>query len=169
MAPEHGNQTRSCRRHHPYRLETCYQNTCQHHSYSRRNSMVFRDSYSYALDTIDTAVGVDNIKGTIRLFDYLSVVGSLLHIENCTRCDVPFSDGVISRHALCPGQAHVNAAERVVMFLYNTQITGLQYSRSTTIARNVPSIYQGSLLRESLKISTPRRLRLRLIEGVCRF
>jgi hypothetical protein len=76
-------------------------------------------------------------------FDYLSVVGSLLHIANCTRCDISFSVGVLSRHALCPGQAHVNAAKRVVMYLYNTQSTGIQYSRSTTIARNVPSIYQG--------------------------
>jgi hypothetical protein len=75
-------------------------------------------------------------------FDYLSVVGSLLHIANCTRCDVSYSVGVLSRHALCPGQAHINAAKRVVMYLYNTRCTGIQYSRSSHTPRNVPYIYE---------------------------
>ena len=39
-------------------------------------------------------------------FDYLSVVGSLLHIANCVRCDVALSVGIIFRHAACPGPAH---------------------------------------------------------------
>ena len=46
-------------------------------------------------------------------FDYLSVVGSLLHIANCVRCDIAHAVGVLARHALCPGAAHVRAAKRV--------------------------------------------------------
>jgi hypothetical protein len=56
-------------------------------------------------------------------FDYLSVVGSLLHIANYKRCDMSFSAFVLSRHVACPGQAHVNALKRVVMYFSNTQST----------------------------------------------
>jgi hypothetical protein len=75
-------------------------------------------------------------------FDYLSVVGSLLHTTNCTRCDVSYSADVLSRHALCPGKAHISSVKRVVMYLYNTRCTGTQYSRSSSAPRNVPYIYE---------------------------
>ena len=42
-------------------------------------------------------------------FDYLSVVGSLLHLANCVRCDVAVSVGILARHALYPGHEHVRA------------------------------------------------------------
>ena len=54
-------------------------------------------------------------------FDYLSVVGSLLHLANCVRCDVAVSVGILARHALYPGHEHVRACKRVVQYLYNTR------------------------------------------------
>ena len=62
-------------------------------------------------------------------FDYLSVVGSLLHIANCVRCDVAYAVGVLARHAAHPGQAHVRAAKRVLMYLYRTRDLGITFSR----------------------------------------
>jgi hypothetical protein len=62
-------------------------------------------------------------------FDYLSVVGSLLHICNCVRCDVSYAVGVLARHAATPGPAHVKAAKRVVMYLFNTRNLGITYRR----------------------------------------
>ena len=47
-------------------------------------------------------------------YDYLSAVGSLLHISNCARCDVAVSVGILARHALYPGHEHVRAYKRVV-------------------------------------------------------
>jgi hypothetical protein len=38
-------------------------------------------------------------------FDYLSVVGSLLHISNSVRCDISYAVGVLARHSLTPGYA----------------------------------------------------------------
>jgi hypothetical protein len=76
-------------------------------------------------------------------FDYLSVVGSLLHISNCVRCDVAFSVGVLSRHAASPGPAHVLAAKRVISYLYNTRSIGITYRRPADSSKaNVPVSYE---------------------------
>ena len=40
-------------------------------------------------------------------FDYLSVVGSLLHIANCVRCDISYAVGNLARFSAAPGPAHV--------------------------------------------------------------
>jgi len=62
-------------------------------------------------------------------FDYLSVVGSLLHIANCVRPDIATAVGILARHALCPGAPHVKAAKRVVQYLWNTKSLGITYYR----------------------------------------
>ena len=78
-------------------------------------------------------------------FDYLSVVGSLLHLANCTRCDVAHAVGVLARHALCPGREHVRAVKRVVQYLYHTRSLGITYRRDYASAtKNVPLMYEGA-------------------------
>jgi hypothetical protein len=79
-------------------------------------------------------------------FDYLSVVGSLLHICNCVRCDVSYAVGVLARHAATPGPAHVKAAKRVVMYLYNTRTLGITYRRinEEDKLKMVPTLYEGA-------------------------
>jgi hypothetical protein len=74
-------------------------------------------------------------------FDYLSVVGSLLHISNCVRCDVAYAVGVLARHAAHPGIAHVRAAKRVLMYLYRTRGLGITYSRDVP-TKNIPIMYE---------------------------
>ena len=37
------------------------------------------------------------------IFDYLSVVGSLLHISNCLRPDISYAVGNLARFAATPG------------------------------------------------------------------
>ena len=76
-------------------------------------------------------------------FDFLSVVGSLLHIANCVRCDVALAVGILARHSATPGPQHVNAVKRVVMYLYNTRSLGITYSRISS-QPNVPVIYEGA-------------------------
>jgi len=76
-------------------------------------------------------------------FDYLSVIGSLLHIANCVRCDIAHAVGVLARHAMFPGVSHVRAAKRVLMYLYNTRNLGIIYRRDNT-ARNVPRMFEGA-------------------------
>ena len=52
-------------------------------------------------------------------FDFLSVLGSLLHIANCVRIDIATAVNTLARHAAAPGVQHVQALKRVLMYLYN--------------------------------------------------
>ena len=65
----------------------------------------------------------------VEKFDYLSVVGSLLHLANCVRCDIAYAVGCLARFSLTPGPAHVKAVKRVVRYLYNTKSMGITYYR----------------------------------------
>jgi hypothetical protein len=77
-------------------------------------------------------------------FDYLSIVGSLLHITNCVRCDIAYAVGALTRHSLTVGDAHVKAVKRVVMYLLNTKQLGITYFRDVQHA-NVPTLYEGAV------------------------
>jgi hypothetical protein len=48
-------------------------------------------------------------------FDFLSVLGSLLHIANCVRIDIATAVNILARHAAAPGVQHVQALKRVLM------------------------------------------------------
>jgi hypothetical protein len=77
-------------------------------------------------------------------FDYLSVVGSLLHLANCVRFDIAYAVGVLARHAATPGAPHVRAAKRVLQYLYNTKTLGITYTRPSSSRKNVPFMYEGA-------------------------
>jgi hypothetical protein len=70
-------------------------------------------------------------------FDYLSVVGSLLHIANCVRCDIAYAEGCLARYAAAPGKAHVNTAKRVVKYLHITKDLGIVYRRDINDAESL--------------------------------
>jgi hypothetical protein len=99
--------------------------------------------------TVDTPMIVSPLlKQTERTvskaeFDYLSVVGSLLHIANCVRCDISYAVGVLARHANAPGPAHVRAAKRVLQYLHRTSTYGITYTRQAS-GSNVPLMYEGA-------------------------
>jgi len=81
----------------------------------------------------------------VSTFDYLSVVGSLLHVANCVRCDISLAVGVLARHGMMPGKAHVRACKRVVMYLYNTRKLGITYQRlSSDGEKNVAVMHEGA-------------------------
>ena len=78
-------------------------------------------------------------------FDYLSIVGSLLHLVNCVRCDIAYAVGVLTRHSACPGPAHVRATKRVIMYLYNTRTLGITYRRQDQSEHsNKPQLFEGA-------------------------
>jgi hypothetical protein len=79
---------------------------------------------------------------SVEQFDYLSVVGSLLHIANCVRCDISLAVGILARFANAPGVTHVRAAKRVVMYLYNTRKLGITYRRPVDHKDNGPIIFE---------------------------
>jgi len=78
-------------------------------------------------------------------FDYLSVVGSLLHIANCVRCDISYAVGNLARFSAAPGPTHVRAVKRCLQYLYATRSLGITYSRDLSGSQhNVPLMYEGA-------------------------
>ena len=80
----------------------------------------------------------------LEVFDYLSVVGSLLHVANCVRPDISYAVGCLARFAAAPGTTHVRAAKRVLQYLYNTRTLGITYYRNSSQKRNVPLFFEGA-------------------------
>ena len=77
-------------------------------------------------------------------FDYLSVVGSLLHISNSVRCDIALAVGHLSRPSNAPGPQHIKAIKRVIMYLYNTRSLGITYTRPLKGSQSKAEIYEGA-------------------------
>ena len=60
-------------------------------------------------------------------FEYLSAVGSLLHIAGLTRPDIAYAVGVCARHSHAYGPTHIKAVKRIITYLYHTRTHGLVY------------------------------------------
>ena len=77
-------------------------------------------------------------------FDYLSCIGSLLHLVNCTRPDIAYAVGALARFASAPSIKHVQAAKRVCLYCLNTKTLGIQYNRKHTEDANIPIVMQNA-------------------------
>ena len=73
------------------------------------------------------------------VFDYASVVGSLLYLSLTCRPDISVATGILSRFMACPGQEHCDAAKQVVSYLYGTKDLGIIYRRGS--AKSIPVAY----------------------------
>ena len=88
-------------------------------------------------------------KATVDVTEYLSIVGSCLHIAQVSRPDIAYAVGVLSRHSATPGAAHMDAAINLVNYLYNSKDMFIQYTRGER--GNDPQIYEkGSAVVKSI-------------------
>ena len=78
-------------------------------------------------------------------FDYLSCIGSLLHLVSCTRPDIAHAVGALARFAAAPSAKHVEAAKRVCLYCLNTKALGIQYTRDTTENANLPVVMHNAV------------------------
>ena len=58
---------------------------------------------------------------------YASVAGSLMYTMLCTRLDIWFAVGLVSRYQSNPGQAHWQAVKRIMRYLCGTSDLVLSY------------------------------------------
>jgi hypothetical protein len=65
---------------------------------------------------------------------YRELVGSLIHLVNCTRPDLAFTVSVLSRFCSNPGQTHWEAALNCLKYLKGTWDWGLRYVRQPTLS-----------------------------------
>jgi hypothetical protein len=61
---------------------------------------------------------------------YCSAVGAVLYAALCTRPDVAYATGILSRFSGCPSRQHWEALKRVIRYLRGTAEQGLQFDKS---------------------------------------
>ncbi|XP_061355111.1 secreted RxLR effector protein 161-like [Gastrolobium bilobum] len=64
---------------------------------------------------------------------YVSVVGSLMYAQTCTRPDISFAVGMLGRYQSNPGMEHRKAAKKVLRYLQGTKDHMLIYKRSNEL------------------------------------
>ena len=80
--------------------------------------------------------------------EFLSMIGSCLHICQVSRPDCSYAVGVLSRHAATPGEQHMAAARQLIAYMHHTRQWCIQYTRTPTPG-NLPGIHEyGSRLVE---------------------
>jgi hypothetical protein len=77
----------------------------------------------------------------INSIDYLSVIGSCLHICQVSRPDCSFAVGVLCRHSATPGAIHMTAVLNLVQYMYHTRDWYIQYTRSQDPG-NTPEMFE---------------------------
>ena len=64
-----------------------------------------------------------------KLFPYRELIGSIMYLTTCTRPDLAFSVGQLSRYVQSPTQQHIGAAKQVLVLRYfiDTKSQGIVY------------------------------------------
>ena len=72
---------------------------------------------------------VKNDEDVINQKEYASMIGSLRYATDCTRLDIAYAVGKLSRFTSKPGSAHWLAIERILKYLSGTIKYGLFYNK----------------------------------------
>ncbi|CAL2237733.1 unnamed protein product [Prunus armeniaca] len=62
---------------------------------------------------------------------YLSAIGALMYLANCTRPDIAFYVNLLSRYSSAPTKRHWNGVKHILRYLRGTTDMGLFYSRGS--------------------------------------
>ena len=62
---------------------------------------------------------------------YMSAIGALMYLANCTRPDIAFSVNLLSRYSLAPTQRHWKGIKHIFRYLRGTVDLGLFYSNGS--------------------------------------
>ena len=61
---------------------------------------------------------------------YLSVIGALMYLANCTRPDIAFVVNLLARHSADPTRRHWTRAKCILRYLNGTKNLGLFFKRN---------------------------------------
>ena len=62
---------------------------------------------------------------------YLSVIGALMYLANCTRLDIVFFVNLLAKYSSAPTQRHWNGIKHILRYLQGTTDLGLFYSKES--------------------------------------
>jgi hypothetical protein len=96
------------------------------------------DKFGYAnahpvgnpLETRQSLVAASENDTVDHSFDYRGAVGMLMYLATCTRPDLAYAVGQLSRHVAAPTKQHVGCARRVLGYLAGTLEYGIKYTRA---------------------------------------
>ena len=61
---------------------------------------------------------------------YLSVIGALMYLANCTRPDIAFAVNILVKHSANPTHRHWTGAKHILIYLSGTKDLGLFFKRN---------------------------------------
>jgi len=56
---------------------------------------------------------------------YLSAIGALMYLANCTRPDIAFAVNLLARYSAAPTRRHWVGVKTILRYLQGTQVLGL--------------------------------------------
>ena len=91
---------------------------------SKKGFLPFRHGITLSKDQYPkTPAKIEKMKA----FPYASAIGSLMYAMLCTRPDICFVVGMVSRYLSNPGQEHWTAVEHIINYLKRTRDYMLVY------------------------------------------
>ena len=72
---------------------------------------------------------------------YLSAIGALLYLAQCTRLDIAFLVNLLTRFSSAPTRRHWNGLKHILHYLHGTIDLGLFYSNESTLKGYADSGY----------------------------
>ena len=124
-----------------------------------RDAGILRLDQKQAIEVLARKHGLDDMKKIRRLpitdnnelpkldkeevsqTEYLSVIGSCLHIAQVSRPDISYAIGILSRNSSKPGHVHMSAAQDLVKYLYGSREFQIRYKRQKKDG-NVPIVFE---------------------------
>jgi hypothetical protein len=95
-------------------------------SYPNKTPMIVR-SLEMETDQFRPRDEGDDILGPQVL--YLSAIGALMYLANCTRPDIAFAVNLLARHSAAPTKRHWTGVKCILRYLNGTRDLGLFYKR----------------------------------------
>ncbi|GJX19016.1 hypothetical protein Tco_0221693 [Tanacetum coccineum] len=97
------------------------------------SSMLFRiHSWTY-IKTIPLLGNFGKLSRYLAQNKYAKVIGNLMYAMTCTRPDIAYAVGRLSRHTSSPDKKHWDAVNRVFKYLKKTMDYGLEYSGDPSV------------------------------------
>ena len=59
---------------------------------------------------------------------YRQIVGSTIHLTNCTRLDISYTVGQLARFIATPAESHYRLSKQLLRYLNDSRTTGITYS-----------------------------------------
>ena len=64
---------------------------------------------------------------------YLSAIGALMYLANCTQPDIAFLVNLLARYSFVPTRRHCNGIKHVLRYLHETTDLGLFYPKGSNL------------------------------------